>query len=145
MISLDYWFLLQVPITTFLLTQPYFLLYHAVSNMTLRRLEHAIKVLFHPSLPVAFFILLSPAGKLYSCYGRMPVATCHTWLLLSGLILLGYYQHIEWGISMCSACVQDIPNRQTRWLIQAGWVLALSYITALTEALTISHVSPRLF
>lgn len=66
----------HVPITTFLLTQPYFLLYHAVSSMTLRRLEHAIK---------------------------------------------------------------DIPSRQTRWLIQAGWVLVLSYITALTEALTISH------
>uniref|UniRef100_A0A7I4APN8 Cycloeucalenol cycloisomerase n=1 Tax=Physcomitrium patens TaxID=3218 RepID=A0A7I4APN8_PHYPA len=66
----------HVPITTFLLTQPYFLLYHAVSNMTLRRLEHAIK---------------------------------------------------------------NISNRQTRWLIQAGWVLLLSYITALTEALTISH------
>jgi uncharacterized membrane protein YccF (DUF307 family) len=37
--------------------------------------------------------------------------------------------------------VQDIPDRYTRWLIQAGWVLVLSYITALTEALTISHVS----
>jgi hypothetical protein len=35
----------QVPITTFLLTQPYFLLYHTISNMTLRRLSHAIKVI----------------------------------------------------------------------------------------------------
>lgn len=40
--------------------------------------------------------------------------------------------------------VQDIPDRYTRWLIQATWVLVLSYITALTEALTISHVSRTL-
>lgn len=66
----------HVPITTFLLTQPYFLLYHSISSITLRRLEHAIK---------------------------------------------------------------DIPSRLTRWLIQTGWIFVLAYLTALTEAITISH------
>ncbi|CAK9193579.1 unnamed protein product [Sphagnum jensenii] len=65
-----------VPITTFLLTQPYFLLYHSISNITLRRLGHAIK---------------------------------------------------------------HVPDRFSRWLIQASWVGVLAYLTALAEAVTIAN------
>ena len=57
----------QVPITTFLLTQPYFLLYHTVSNMTLRRLEHAIKVT--PSPPLVFLIFISFPSAVFCIYG----------------------------------------------------------------------------
>lgn len=38
--SIDY--LLQVPHTTFLLTHVCFLFYHVTSNLTLRRLQHAV-------------------------------------------------------------------------------------------------------
>lgn len=45
---------LQVPLTTFLLTHSYFLFYHMISNFTIRRIRHAIRHI--SSRTVRFFI-----------------------------------------------------------------------------------------
>lgn len=70
---------------------------------------------------------------MYACCNLTFNLTTTFWSYIAGL--LPYWNEEFWCI------LQDIPSRQTRWLIQAAWVLLLSYITALTEALTISHVS----
>ncbi|KAL3699907.1 hypothetical protein R1sor_017929 [Riccia sorocarpa] len=65
----------HVPLTTFLLTHSYFLFYHMISNLTIRRLRHAIR---------------------------------------------------------------DLPS-PVRFLIQAVYIVGLSYVTALMEAVTIAN------